>query len=255
MPGPTYMVRLAPPAQVVSLPSAPPDPVAAAAEAPKPAPREYSQRLDHPEAVDASGDGRHDDDTLVAHAERGHGRSFAERMADSAEHLLGHDTPNGFRRDCSGFVCAAADRAGLVMDGGSDDLWKMAEEAGTVHHRKRPARGDLVFFDRTWDKNNNGRNDDELTHIGVVLSVDAEGTIKIAHRSSSQGLAILHMNLYHPDEEKGPEGQPWNDGLRAPSRHSSASTPRLSGELCRGFGTIEDGDLAIWEADGTSDAR
>ena len=82
MPGPTYMVRLAPPAQVVSLPSAPPDPAAAAAEAPKPAPRVYSQRLDHPEVVDGSDDGRHDDDTLVAHAERGHGRSFAERMAD-----------------------------------------------------------------------------------------------------------------------------------------------------------------------------
>lgn len=249
------MVRLAPPAQVVSLPSAPPDPVAAAAEAPKPNPKVYSQRLDHPEVVDGSADAQSDDDALVAHAQRVKGHSFAERMADSAENMLGHDTPNGFRRDCSGFVCAAADRAGLIMDGGSDDLWKMAEEAGTVHHRKRPARGDLVFFDRTWDKNNNGRNDDELTHIGIVLSVDAEGTIRIAHRSSSQGLAILHMNLYHPDEEKGPEGQPWNDGLRAPTRHSSSSTPRLSGELCRGFGTIEDADLAIWEADGTSDAR
>lgn len=257
MPGPTYMVRLAPPAAAISLPSAPPDPLAALAEAPvaDPGPaRAYAEHLDRAAAVEAPDADLRDDDAAVARAERTRSGSFAEKIARSAEAMIGRDTPSGFRRDCSGFVCAAADRAGLIMDGGSDDLWGLAQEAGTIHHRKHPARGDLAFFDRTWDKNNNGRNDDELTHIGVVLSVDAEGTIRIAHRSSSQGLAILHMNLLHPDQERGPEGQPWNDGLRAP-RRGDTTTPRLSGELWRGFGTIDDRDLAIWEEDGTSDAR
>ncbi len=164
MPGPTYMVRLAPPAQAISLPSAPPDPLAAAAEADRAdaSPRRFSQNLDHPENVEGAGDHRRNDEAEITRAAQPRSRDFAERMARSAESMVGRDTPDGFRRDCSGFVCAAADRAGLVIDGGSDDLWKLAEKAGTIHRHKRPLRGDLAFFDRTWDKNNNGRNDDDV---------------------------------------------------------------------------------------------
>ena len=42
-----------------------------------------------------------------------------------------------------------------------------------VHHRKVPRPGDLAFFDDTYDANHDGRTNDPLTHVAVVLSVAA----------------------------------------------------------------------------------
>ncbi len=35
--------------------------------------------------------------------------------------------------------------------------------------------GDLVFFDNTYDRNGDGKFDDRITHVGIVVGFDKEG--------------------------------------------------------------------------------
>src|SRR5262249_27235171 len=98
-----------------------------------------------------------------------------------------------FRYDCSGYVRGMFWAAGLdLMSEGAGDtadndgrvISKHVERHGQTHFRKKPRRGDIVYFDNTWDKNGNGLLDDPLTHIGIVEEVDEDGTIHILHRAN-----------------------------------------------------------------------
>ena len=131
--------------------------------------------------------------------------AFGTDLAHAAEHWLEH-TPKGFRNDCSGFVMASYDRAGEPVVGNTRSLWADAEAEKRTHARKRPDPGDLVFFDNTYDRNGNGRRDDPLTHIGIVLDVDDDGTIAVAHGGTSKGRTLLYMNLYTPAVRRDDEG-------------------------------------------------
>lgn len=163
------------------------------------------------------------------------------RIAKAAEALVAGAAAPGFRDDCSGFVCAALHRAGLDVDGHTEALWEQAERQRATHRDKRPAVGDLVFFDDTYDRNSNGRRDDPLSHVGIVTAVAADGTITVAHRGSSRGRSTFVMNLLHPHDKQGPSGQPWNDALRASADRDQG--PVLASELWRGFGRVDVG----WE--------
>lgn len=156
-----------------------------------------------------------------------------EAIADAARHYLTH-APTGFRDDCSGFVMAAYDRAGHPVSGNSRSFWDSAEAAGSTF-RKDPAPGDLAFFDDTYDRNHNGRRDDPLTHVAVVIEVERDGTIVMAHGGTSKGRTTLRMNLHHPHDRVGPDGTVWNDWLRARGRGEPEGAAYLAGELFRGF--------------------
>jgi len=157
-------------------------------------------------------------------------------IAQAAKHYLTH-TPRGFRADCSGFVEASLARAGVPVRGNTRSLWERAHAARTTHRRKRPAPGDLAFFDDTHDRNGNGRRDDDLTHIAVVLNVDPDGTIHLAHGGTSRGRAALTMNLLRPHERLGQDGAVLNDWLRRRAEGESKNGPSLAAELWRGFAT------------------
>lgn len=156
-----------------------------------------------------------------------------DAIADAARHYLTH-APAGFRDDCSGFVMAAYDRAGHPVSGNSRSFWDSAEAAGTTF-RKDPAPGDLAFFDDTYDRNHNGRRDDPLTHVAVVIEVERDGTIVMAHGGTSKGRTTLRMNLHHPHDRLGPDDVVWNDWLRARRRGEPENAAYLSAELFRGF--------------------
>lgn len=156
-------------------------------------------------------------------------------IADAARHLLAHRPPSTFRDDCSGFVCAVLDRAGIEASGSTASLWTDAEREGRVHRRPRPSPGDLVFWDDTWDRNGNGRRDDPLTHVGVVVEIEADGTIVMAHRGTSSGRSTLRMNLDQPDVHMAGDGRTLNDILRARMPRDPADLPVLTGQLFRGF--------------------
>jgi cell wall-associated NlpC family hydrolase len=162
---------------------------------------------------------------------------FQSRVVDAAEHYL-DAAPKGFRNDCSGFVMAVFARAGLPIEGSTASIYEWAREHGYLNHHKVPHPGDLAFFDDTWDRNDNGRLDDELSHIAVVISVDPDGTITLAHAGTSHGRTTLHMNLEEASVHEDPSGKVVNDWLRAKNDDDPRKTEYLAGELWRAFATL-----------------
>lgn len=136
-----------------------------------------------------------------------------------------------YRGDCSGLVEASLARAGWSYAGSSADLWQLAQDRGVAHRRKRPAPGDIAFFDNTYDRNGNGRLDDELSHSAIVETVAPDGTITMVHYSSN-GIVRLRMNLDRPHDDTV------NDQLRAASRKDPGATKYLAGELWVGFASF-----------------
>ena len=167
--------------------------------------------------------------------------------AQGANYYLTH-RPKGFRDDCSGFVCASYTRAGVPMDGTVASLWAVAKKNRYTHKRKRPRIGDLIFFDDTYDRNKDGKLNDELTHIGIVLSIDEHGTITVAHSGTSKGRTTMKVNLYHPDVHKAEDGRVLNSFLRRKTNKDRRKTQYLSGQLFRGFATVKRKNAPVWLA-------
>lgn len=172
----------------------------------------------------------------VVDAPRTLGTSVGQRIADAARAYLSA-APAGFRADCSGFVEAVLDRAGVPLRGSTAHMWSTFAREGTVHHRRLPRVGDLAFFDDTWDRNRNGRLDDDLTHLAVVIDVEDDGTIVMAHVSSSKGRTTLRMNLLRPDVSVIGSHR-LNDHLRRST--GAPREPTLAAQLWRGFATPRD---------------
>lgn len=176
------------------------------------------------------------DDNATRMVRSTRGPSLGAAIAGAAKTYLS-EPPSGFRADCSGFVEAVLHRAGLPIRGSTAQFWEQSRRAGTVHRRRRPYLGDLVFFDHTWDRNGNGRRDDDLTHIAVVIDVEKDGTVVMAHKSSSRGRTTLRMNLLQPDVTAVGSHRV-NDHLRRAS--GDRREPTLAAQLWRGFATLRD---------------
>lgn len=161
----------------------------------------------------------------------------ASGIAEAARHYLDH-APRGYRADCSGFVCAAANRAGFPLEGNTEGLWTLAVAHGATH-RRDPQPGDLAFFDQTYDRNRNGKLDDELTHVAVVIEVERDGTVVLAHGGTSTGRTTLRMNLDQPDTRHAPDGTELNGYLRPQRSSDPKRTQYLAGQLWRGYATVD----------------
>lgn len=136
--------------------------------------------------------------------------------------------------DCTGLVRAVYEDSGIelmgsgVRDNGVTAMWRLAFERSALHTHA-PAPGDLVFFRETYDRNRNGRHDDGLTHVGVVESVDARGTVTFVHRSGT-GVTRAKLDLGSPLDKQR------NDFLR-PARRGQPAL--LTGELFVTFASAE----------------
>ena len=93
-----------------------------------------------------------------------------------------------------------------------------------------PNPGDLVFFDDTHDRNHDGRRNDPLTHVGIVVRTESDGTVVFAHRLD-RGVVLGRMNLSDPGV-RTVGGRVVNDWLReggavrgSAARSSPASPP------------------------------
>lgn len=143
-----------------------------------------------------------------------------------------------WRNDCSGLVCAVHAEAGIDVGGGSSiDLKAQAQARGVWHGRGSPAVGDVVFFDDTYDRNRNGRLDDELTHVAIVEEVAADGTLTLVHRGS-KGVVRIAMNLERPDVHRADDGTELNSYLRARTSRDPRGTRYLTGELYVGHASF-----------------
>jgi hypothetical protein len=169
--------------------------------------------------------------------------STGERIARRAGDLVGRDSVSdiapGYSDDCSGFVRLVYGSEGIDLSrlparsSIVQAMYVRARENGALREGS-PRPGDLVFFRNTYDRNRDGRRNDGLTHVGIVESVDEDGTVTFIHRGG-HGIVRAHLNLERRTEFRDGD-ETLNDVLRRKSRLSRAY---LAGELFAGYASPE----------------
>ena len=143
-----------------------------------------------------------------------------------------------FNEDCSGFTRAiySANGVDLFADGvrpgenGVTAIYRFVSRRGGLHDDE-PLPGELVFFRNTADYNRDGRENDGLTHIGIVESVEPSGTVHVIHRNS-RGIVRENMTLDMPLVHKDRTGAVLNHWLRG------QPNPKLMSELFVTYGKV-----------------
>jgi hypothetical protein len=115
-------------------------------------------------------------------------------------------------------------------------IYAHVEKRGRIHRGPVVHPGDLVFFDDTWDYNGDGRDNDPLTHVGIVERVEPDGTIVFISRVA-KAIERYRMNLAQPHVHRAADGRILNDYMRRKRSSDSKSTRYLTGELFAAFGT------------------
>jgi hypothetical protein len=175
------------------------------------------------------------------------------RLAARASSLVGEagDFRVGrerFPADCTGFVEAVYQAEGIPLRSlmrrtapeeraGVEAAWRTVAAYGTViRDGQWPSPGDLVFWHDTYDRNGNGRADDGLTHVGVVLYV-VDRTVVFIHRGG-KAVARGAMDTRHPDEVRRASGEVVNSYLRKKDPRLEG-VPVLAGALFAGYGRLD----------------
>jgi hypothetical protein len=169
--------------------------------------------------------------------------STGERIAQRAAEMVGRDSVSdiapGYTDDCSGFVRLVYGSEGIDLSrlparaSIVQAMYVRARENGALRAGS-PRPGDLVFFRNTYDRNRDGRRNDGLTHVGIVESVDEDGTVTFIHRGG-HGIVRAHLNLERRSEFRDGD-ETLNDVLR---RKSKLSRAYLTGELFAGYASPE----------------
>lgn len=177
------------------------------------------------------------------------------RVQASARLLLGQlpdarVNVNGrvFVLDCIGTVAAIYWRMNidvqkdfaLYSGNGVSRLYRSLGSQGVVHTDSYPRPGDIVFWDNTWDANGDGdRTNDPLTHAGIVVTVDEDGTIHYVHAHLSRGVVIEVMNLLDPEMASDASGKRINNTMAIATTSGGPRPDRyFSGAVFRQFGDI-----------------
>ena len=165
--------------------------------------------------------------------------STGERIARRAGELVGResvpDIAPGYTDDCSGFVRLVYASEGVDLSrlparsSIVQAMYVRARENGALREGS-PRPGDLVFFRNTYDRNRDGRRNDGLTHVGIVESVEDDGTVTFVHRGGS-GVVRARLNLESPKTSRDGD-ETLNDVMR---RKSKLSRAYLAGELFAGY--------------------
>lgn len=164
--------------------------------------------------------------------------SFGDGVAEVARSYRDERPPLRIEA-CNGLIEDVLRDAGVDMRGNVRTLFATMKERGWVHRNKVPRAGDVVFFDRTYDSNGNGRQDDALSHIALVISVDSDATVHMVHRGS-KGIRPLTMNLKDPSARRDEAGKVLNSWLGQPGYAKEGA--KMAGELWRAFATPQ-GDV------------
>ena len=136
-----------------------------------------------------------------------------KQLVEAANWAKGRNylTINGhrFRMDCSGVIRAIYFKAGIDLakdfnkykGGGTQRIHETLRVKGLIYRPTVPVPGDILFWDNTYDANHNGRSDDMLSHIGMVVSSDKKsGDVVYVHHHEKKGIVFEKMNLLHPDD-------------------------------------------------------
>jgi hypothetical protein len=148
--------------------------------------------------------------------------------------------------DCAGVTREIFLRHGIDVYAGGDAgrdangvrlIHSHVQYHGRLHRGPIVRPGDLVFFDDTWDYNGDGIVNDALTHVGIVETVDSDGTVVFISRVTA-AVQRYRMNLRMPSIHRTSDGRILNDYLRRKRWNDSGETAYLAGELFAGFGSL-----------------
>ncbi len=180
--------------------------------------------------------------------------NLQEKILDQAFALLGKK-PNStvivknkkFKLDCVGTVSAIFYSVGIDITkdfrkyrgNGVSRIYHSLKDKVSVYTDKWPKVGDIIFWENTWDRNNDGIiGNDPFTHAGIVVKVDDDGTIHYIHENYFLGVVVERMNLYKPNVYKDISGKIINSPMYTGSSIRNHPEKWLSGDLWKEFGGV-----------------
>jgi hypothetical protein len=150
--------------------------------------------------------------------------------------------------DCTGVTRAVylsqgydlyEDTDGIGPANGVRLIYEHVRQYGRIHRGPTVRPGDLVFFDNTWDFNEDGMLNDPLTHVGIVEKVERDGTVVFISRVSN-AIERYRMNLHSPNAFRDADGRILNDYLRRKKAADPQATGYLTGQLFSVFGSLSE---------------
>jgi hypothetical protein len=186
----------------------------------------------------------------VSPAARG-SEEIRQKLVEGGQHVLGKQEliirGKRFNMDCTGTVLAIYYYAGIDLardfnrytGNGVTRLYKSLEAEQLLYDTQYPVTGDIIFWDNTYDRNEDGRWNDPLTHVGMVMNVSADGDVEYVHLNYRKGIIIENMNLRKPEiHQRMEKGQ--MRIVNSPMRMKQPGKPHpenwLSGQLFKIFG-------------------
>jgi hypothetical protein len=173
------------------------------------------------------------------------------KLAEGGRYVLGKQElvirGKRFNMDCTGTVLAIYYYAGIDLardfnkhtGNGVTRLYKSLEAQELLYDTRYPVTGDIIFWDNTYDRNEDGRWNDPLTHVGMVMNVSAKGDVEYVHLNYRRGIIIEHMNLREPEiHQRMEKGQMRiiNSPMRMKQAGKAHPDNWLSGQLFKIFG-------------------
>jgi hypothetical protein len=152
-----------------------------------------------------------------------------------------------FNMDCTGTILAIYYYAGIDLardfnrytGNGVTRLYRSLEAEQLLYDTPHPVTGDIIFWDNTYDRNEDGKWNDPLTHVGMVMNVSADGNVEYVHLNYRRGIIIENMNLRQPEVYQRMERGQMRI-INSPMRMKQAGKPHpenwLSGQLFKIFG-------------------
>ncbi len=125
----------------------------------------------------------------------------------------------------------AANRVEMTGVNAISDLYKSCKKRGKVHHTG-PKIGDVVFFHNVFDANQDGRNNDWYTHVGIIENVDS-GTATVIGWTKN-GVIQSKLNVALARDAAG-QSEDTNSQLRQPESTDAPFTEYHAGQLFAGF--------------------
>ncbi len=166
-----------------------------------------------------------------------------KQLVDAAKWAKGRTylTVDGkkFKMDCSGVIRAIYQKAGIDLakdfkkykGGGVQRIYQTLQSKGLIYRPTVPVPGDILFWDNTYDANRNGRADDVLSHIGMVVSSDKrKGDVVFVHHHDRKGIVFEKMNLLHPNNPA------YNSVMRSLKGRKISGSKYLSSHLYKAAG-------------------
>ncbi len=173
------------------------------------------------------------------------------KLVEGAQAVLGRNElfirGRRFNMDCTGTVLAIYWYAGIdlaqdfpkLRGDGVSRVYQTLQRRNLLYTTAHPLSGDIIFWDDTYDEPGSEGRPNPLSHMGMVVSVDSDGTIAYIHYHIRRGITIDHMNLDSPNVQNRME----NGSLKvinSPLRLAVPGRPHpprwLAGQLYRIMG-------------------